>query len=154
MNTTTTDTAEVLNDLLRINIDRIEGYEKAASQTKDEDADLRTMFMSMAEQSQSIASELRRHLSLTDEEPVKSSTAAGKLYRTWMDLKVVFTGKDRKAILESCEFGEDAAQKAYQSALEDSGDLPANVRAMLIDQQQSLKQSHDQVRNLRNLEKK
>ena len=34
---------EVLNDLVRINNDRIEGYEKAISETKDIDADLRTL---------------------------------------------------------------------------------------------------------------
>jgi hypothetical protein len=33
-----------------------------------------------------------------------------------MDVKVSFSGNDRQAILESCEFGEDAAQKAYKDA--------------------------------------
>ena len=34
----------ILNDLLRINNDRIVGYEKAIDELKDEDADLKTLF--------------------------------------------------------------------------------------------------------------
>lgn len=33
-----------------------------------------------------------------------------------MYVKATFTGKDRKAILESCEYGEDQVQKAYEEA--------------------------------------
>ena len=35
---------EVLNDLIRINNDRIAGYEKAADEARDIDVDLRTIF--------------------------------------------------------------------------------------------------------------
>jgi hypothetical protein len=39
---------EVLNDLIRINNDRIEGYEKAVNKTNETDVDLRTIFNRMA----------------------------------------------------------------------------------------------------------
>ena len=35
---------ELLNDLVKINNDRIEGYEKAADQTKASDIDLQAIF--------------------------------------------------------------------------------------------------------------
>lgn len=154
MKTATSNQTEVINDLLRINLDRVEGYEKAAAQTKDEDRDLRNLFHSMAQQSQTFASELRKHIFAEGEEPASSSTTAGKIYRTWMDLKIAFTGKDRKAILSSCEFGEDAAQRAYRSALEDPYDLMPEVRALVTSQQTQLLKSHDHVKALRDQEPK
>jgi uncharacterized protein (TIGR02284 family) len=65
-----------------------------------------------------------------------------------MDVKAIFTGHDRKTVLSNCEFGEDAAQKAYKMALA-SDDLPAYIRVMLEEQKQSLKLSHDQIKALR-----
>jgi len=39
----------------------------------------------------------------------------------------VFTGHDGHAVLANCEAGEDAAKKAYRTALEHE-DLPAYIR--------------------------
>ena len=66
-----------------------------------------------------------------------------------MDVKATFSGKDRKAILASCEYGEDAAQKAYEAALSSYAELPTEVRQLVMDQNQSLKISHDQIKALR-----
>lgn len=153
MKTATINQTEVINDLLRINMDRVEGYRKAANETKDKDMDLRQLFNTMADQSQAIAGELRKQLDEQGETPVTVTSLAGKLYRTWMDVKATFTGKDRKAILSSCEYGEDAAQKAYNSALEDRDVLTSDLRELLMDQQRRLKQSHDHIKHLRDQEK-
>ena len=64
-------------------------------------------------------------------------------------LKAIFTGDSRHAVLSNCEAGEDAAQKAYKKALETER-LPAFLREMLINQQETLKESHDEIRDLRN----
>jgi len=60
----------------------------------------------------------------------QGTTASGKIYRAWMDVKAVFTGHDRETILSNCEAGEDAAQRAYTSALEQEG-IPAFIRELL-----------------------
>ena len=49
---------EVLNDLIRINNDRVAGYEKATNETKDIDIDLKAVFQKMAGDSRKYASEL------------------------------------------------------------------------------------------------
>lgn len=149
MKTETSNQTEVINDLLRINLDRVEGYEKAAGQTRDEDQDLRRIFQAMANQSQEFAGELRKLVYQDGGEPENNSTVAGKIYRTWMDLKVVFSGKDRKSILSSCEFGEDAALKAYRTALGDPDLTSPNLRMLLTDQETKLKAAHDQIKQLR-----
>ena len=141
-------TAEVLNDLVQINNDRIKGYEKAAKETATEDGDLRTLFESMASESRSYVNDLSKYVAMAGEDVAEGTTGSGKIYRVWMDVKATFSGKDRKAILASCEFGEDAAQKAYESALEED-ELPEDVRQLITEQKNSLRKSHDKVKRLR-----
>lgn len=148
MTTTNEKTAEVLNDLIRINNDRIEGYQKAAKETKAEDSDLRDLFLNMTNESREYATELTTYVARYGDEPAEGTTASGKIYRAWMDVKATFTGKDRKAILASCEFGEDAAQKAYDEALKED-ELSSEARQLIMDQKTSLRKSHDLVKKLR-----
>lgn len=142
-------TAEVLNDLIEINNDRIRGYEKAIEETKPGDADLRALFVTMASESRSYANDLRRYVTVAGEDPAEGTTMRGKIYRAWMDVKATFTGKDRKAILASCEYGEDAAQRAYEDALASDAEMSADVRQLITEQKSSLKRSHDKIKALR-----
>jgi uncharacterized protein (TIGR02284 family) len=66
-----------------------------------------------------------------------------------MDVKATFTGSSRKEILASCEFGEDAAQKAYDAALTSDAEMEADVRQLIVDQQKALKNSHDVIKKYR-----
>jgi uncharacterized protein (TIGR02284 family) len=138
--------SETLRDLIRINNDRVTGYSKAATQADDQE--LQSLFSQLAQQSRQFASELRSLVSDSDKNVTDETTTAGKIYRTWMDVKATFGGDDRKGILASCEFGEDAAQKAYKQALEDD-DLTPDVRATIEEQKVTLRQAHDKIRMMR-----
>jgi uncharacterized protein (TIGR02284 family) len=84
---------------------------------EDIDLDLRGIFQKMANESREnideLSAEIRslgwrssyRHYHFRQNLPV------------WMDIKATFTGHDRTSVLESCEYGEDAAQEAYDDAL-------------------------------------
>jgi uncharacterized protein (TIGR02284 family) len=137
---------EVLNDLIRINHDRVEGYEKAAAQTKEDD--LRSLFTNMSTQSRQFAGELERVVRTEGGDPAEGTTNSGKIYRTWMDVKATFGGDDRKGILASCEFGEDAAQNAYRSALKED-DVDGPVKQLIENQQVTLKEAHDKIKRMR-----
>jgi len=139
---------EVLNDLVRINNDRIEGYQKASEETKPEDSDLRSLFQQMAQESRQLKQELAAEVTHHGGELAEGTMASGKIYRAWMDVKAAFTGATRKAILESCEFGEDAAQKAYKAAAAEEG-LPAHVNVLIVRQKATLRASHDKIKALR-----
>jgi uncharacterized protein (TIGR02284 family) len=141
----------ILNDLIRINNDRVDGYEKAAKEAKSVDADLQALFHRFAQESKQFASELKLLVKEYGGDPAEDTTTSGKIYRVWMDLKATITGKDRKAILASCEFGEDAAQKAYDKALE-SDDLIPEVRELIVRQKSLLRQSHDMVKKFRDIQ--
>ena len=145
---TTDKAAEILNDLVQINNDRIEGYEKAIENLKAEDSDLKSVFVSMIDESRKCKMALSNELNVFRKDTDESSTTSGKLYRAWMDVKAVFTGHNRKSILENCEFGEDAAQKAYKDASNEEN-LPANLKSMILEQKAVLRQSHDKIKQLR-----
>ena len=143
---TSSETAEVLNDLIEIHNDRIVGYQKAIKELKDED--LKVLFTGLIGQSHQCKLELGTEVQSLGKDMETSTTNRGKIYRAWMDIKAAFTGKSSHSILESCEYGEDAAQKAYESAL-DSEDLPAYLRDMLQKQRSILLGSHDEIKALR-----
>lgn len=145
---TATATAEVLNDLILINNDRIEGYERGRQELKDGDADLKSLFLNMISESQKYKMALATEVSALGEDIETGTTNSGKIYRVWMDVKAMFTGNDRQTVLNNCEFGEDAAQNAYKMALEEE-DLPANIRELISDQKASLRTSHDEIKRLR-----
>ena len=145
-------TREVLNDLIQINHDRVEGYERANKETEVKDADLRSLFSEMATDSRRYANELSKYVTYEGGEPAEGTTFRGKIYRTWMDVKATFSGHDRKAILASCEFGEDAAQRAYNDALSSDAELDTEVRQLIMDQKNALKKSHDKIKRMRDLQ--
>ncbi|SFB85141.1 conserved hypothetical protein [Parapedobacter composti] len=145
-------TAEVLNDLVKINNDRIAGYEKAIAELPAADVDLKALFNSLIEQSERLKAELQQHISGWQNRVDGQTTTSGKIYRAWMDIKQTFAVDDRKAVLESCEFGEDAAQKAYRQAEEEEG-ISTAAKALISSQKTQLLASHDHIKQLRDRER-
>ena len=144
--------AEVLNDLIQINNDRIAGYERALKELKDNDSDLKVLFTTFIDQSRNLRNALGTEVETLGVQMDEGTTASGKIYRAWMDVKAAFSGHDRQSVLENCEFGEDAAQKAYKTALE-TEDLPAYLFALITKQKAELKTAHNEVKALRDQEK-
>ena len=142
----------ILNDLIEINNDRVVGYQKSIDELKAEDSDLSTLFRRYMQESSQYANELRHEVTRLGGEPTKDGTTnSGKIYRVWMDLKAVVTGHDRKTVLNNSEFGEDAAQKAYEMALNGDTELEMSLRELLVSQKAKLKVGHDEVKRLRDI---
>lgn len=144
--------AEILNDLIRINNDRISGYEKALSELDPADSDLNALYQQYAAQSRSFAQQLAMEVRQLGKQPSSSSSVAGKLYRTWMDIKASFSSDERKSTLEACEFGEDAAQQAYREAMSTSNRLPIALVNILSRQQAELRSAHDNIKRQRDMQ--
>jgi uncharacterized protein (TIGR02284 family) len=150
METTNEKLIDILNDLVRINNDRTEGYERAANEIRNvQQADIKSLFFKLAEDSKGYKSDLANAVTELGGEPAEDTTASGKLYRVWMDVKAAFSRDDLKAALESCEYGEDVALKAYQEALQSEVNWPSNISAMVSGQRQELRISHDKVKQYR-----
>jgi uncharacterized protein (TIGR02284 family) len=143
-------TVDVLNELVEINNDRIAGYETAIKET--EDADLIAMFSQFVRTSQSCKAELVSEVRKLGGTPEEGTRTDGKLYRAWMDLKAALTGKDRKAILDSCEYGEDVALDTYHHVLKNHlEDITAEQHTLIDAQHTLIKADHNRVKNLRDV---
>jgi uncharacterized protein (TIGR02284 family) len=150
METVNKKTVSLLNELIVINHDRIEGYEKATKET--DDTQLKSLFTHLADESRQFKNELVREVVNQGGSPTEGTSTSGKIYRAWMDIKAALSGKDRKAIIASCEFGEDAALEAYEDVLK-SDELSMEARGIIIRQKNSLQQSHNKVKLLRDTSK-
>ena len=142
----------VLNDLIRINNDRTEGYHKAVEELKPTDIDLATMFTNMANTSVQNANELTTLVRNVGGDAATDTTQSGKLYRVWMDIRSSISARDRKSILSLCEFGEDTALKAYKLALESDAEMPAEIRQVIIEQKDKVQSGHDIVKRYRDMQ--
>jgi len=140
----------VLNQLIEINNDRVEGYETAAKETND--ISLQTLFAGLQTTSQDNLTELRAEVVRLGGTPEEGTRVTGKFFRAWMDVKAALTGNDRQGILNSCEFGEDKALETYEDVLEDTADLSADHVAIIREQQTKLRADHDRVKALRDAE--
>ncbi len=143
-------TIEVLNTLITINNDRIEGYETASKET--EEKDLKTMFAQFSDTSKKCNKELTSEVHKLGGTPAEGTLVSGKFFRAWMDVKAALTGKDRKIILNSCEYGEDVAKSTYEKALKnDAADLSGEQQTMIKAQHTNLVADHDMVKSMRDL---
>lgn len=150
--TTNSELVGSLNDLILINNDRIVGYENARDEVEGDDSDLKNLFSQMASESREYKDQLAAEVSKLGGEVADGTTNSGKIYRAWMGLKATFSGDDRQTALNNCEFGEDAAQKAYKLALEDD-DVTGDVHNLISEQKVKLKTSHDKIKAMRDANK-
>ena len=141
-------TIEELNSLITINNDRIQGYETASKETEEQD--LKTLFSSFIETSEKCKKELVSEVNKLGGEPAEGTLTTGKFFRVWMDVKAALTNKDRKAILDSCEYGEDVAVGTYDKALRNNMEyITAEQQTMLNAQYALIKADHDKVKAMR-----
>ena len=143
-------TIAVLNTLITINNDRIEGYETASKETEEQD--LKTLFAQFSSTSQKCKQELTNEVSKLGGTAAEGTLTIGKFFRVWMDVKAAITGKDRKAILSSCAYGEDIAKDTYKKALENEKEnLSMEQQTMITAQHTLLGADHDKVKSMRDL---
>lgn len=141
---------DVLNTLIEINNDRMEGYETASKETKE--ADLKALFFQFSQTSQKCKIELDTEVQNLGGTPIEGTKITGKFFRAWMDVKAALTGSDRKTILNSCEFGEDVAVGTYDKVLKNNlEDITTEQQAMIYKQYLLIKADHDKVKNLRDM---
>lgn len=140
-------TVEVIKDLVIINNDRYEGYKTASKEAIDSEVDLRQIFDRYSNQSNQFNTELKRFIP-ANEFPEGETLTTGKIYRAWMDLRAALSTNDRKAILSSCEYGEDVALSAYKSALNEN-DISEEIRITIRKQKDEIQEAHNTVKAMR-----
>src|SRR5579859_7529730 len=118
---------EVLNNLIAVTIDSAQGYDSARDDTKN--PHFKTLFGKRAVERKQVTAELQTEVRrLLGGKPATGGTAAGKIHRTFMDLKSPITGDE--GIVKSVEAGEDHIKKEYEQALGDH-ELSSPVRDLV-----------------------
>jgi uncharacterized protein (TIGR02284 family) len=139
---------EVLNTLIEINHDRIEGYKTAAQET--DVADLAELFLQFSATSHKCNKELTEEVRRLGGVALEGTRMTGKLHRVWMDFKALVTGKSRDSILSSCEYGDATALETYDDALKNAPeDLSFMQQSMLKEQRAMIEHDYKKVINLR-----
>jgi uncharacterized protein (TIGR02284 family) len=146
----TNESIDILNNLVVLNNDRIDGYEAAYSETYKEE--LRDLFKKLQQTSRECKRELESDVKRLGGTPEEGTMILGKLHRGWMDIKAAITGSDSDAILGSCEYGEQTIIKAYEEALESDEDrVSYEQKAMLTQQLSMLKEDYEKVKSMQDL---
>lgn len=140
-------TTEILNDLIQVNNDRIAGYGHALTQLEKGYDNLENLFRKMIEESEANNKQLTVQLHAMNAEVADGTSGAGKLRRTWMDVKALLTDGNPGPILTTCEALEDAALRAYEDALNEE-DLAAGLRTLITNQKEILVISHENIKKL------
>ncbi len=145
----TFESLQVLNDLVRINKDRVEGFKRASYDTSV--SDLKALFCNMADESRRNITALTREIMDAQGNPLNESTSSssGKIYKAWLASQLKFVGEDTDSTLNSCEFVELAALNAYKASKLSS---LTNHQTELIElQEQSLEASYNVIRAYRRI---
>jgi uncharacterized protein (TIGR02284 family) len=140
---------DAINDLIKINNDRVAGFEKAGTDLEGDDQGLIAVFNKLAGESRQYAVELTDIAQQYGGEAAEGTSTSGDLHRAWIDIKATFTGSDLLAILNECERGEDAAKAAYRDALDPENELSPELAQVLQIQQQGIAEGHDLIKSLR-----
>jgi uncharacterized protein (TIGR02284 family) len=139
---------DVINDLIKINNDRVAGFEKAGTDLEEDNKYLVAIFNKLAGESQQYVVELTG-IAQQYGEAADGTSTSGDLHRAWIDIKATFTGSDLLAILNECERGEDAAKAAYRDALDAENELDLELINILERQQEGIAEGHDLIKSLR-----
>ena len=140
---------DVINDLIKINNDRVAGFEKAGTDLENDNNGLIAVFNKLAGESRQYVTELTDIARQYSGEAAEGTSASGDLHRAWIDIKATFTGHDVLAVLNECERGEDAAKAAYRDALDPENELTPELVQVLQLQQQGINEGHNLIKSLR-----
>jgi len=137
-----------LNDLIRINIDRITAYEKASHEEITPEPEVREVFYRLGTDSRAYVNILHAEVIKLGGAPVSQSTISGKIYLYWLEGKNSFDGRDTPARLDACIAAETAIQKAYQQALDEQNKLPERIYQILENQLWAVERAYQQLLGL------
>jgi uncharacterized protein (TIGR02284 family) len=138
---------EVLNLLIQINNDRIEGYKTATKETEEEN--FKSLFSKLKGTSQKCREELIAEVRQLGGTLDEGTNFRGKFFLLWMGVKAAMTGKDGSAIIDSCEYGESVVVNTYKRALVDySTELTSGQQKMISEQSRLIAADHYQVKTL------
>jgi uncharacterized protein (TIGR02284 family) len=134
--------ADVLNNLVTINKDRIVGYKEAIHVTQEDQVKIRRLFKEMVKQSEHFIKELKEKIRGLGAEVTDKTITTGLVYNTWMDIVYANSG-EKTDVIHFCDQIEGTTLQAYDSALMKIKDLDKNIYDLILRQKEELINSRD-----------
>ncbi len=143
-------TIEVLNKLIQVNNDRIEGYETAFDETTD--LSLKALFTHCIYTSKDNNEALIYEVKRLNGKVIVGTKFAFKLLTIWISIKAFLTNHRKNTILKSCIFGENLAVFFYNKVLQKdiqsiNSDQNSMIRIQLMNIKKDIKQVKGRIRN-------
>jgi uncharacterized protein (TIGR02284 family) len=136
----------ILNGLIKTTIDSVDGY-RAAAEANDSGR-FGAMFFERTNERGDVVIRLQEAVTALGGDAEDDGSFLASAHRSFMGLKETVVGNDEQAIVNEVERGEDVIKAKYDAALEDS-DLSLSTRSLIANCYTSVKQGHDQMRNLK-----
>jgi uncharacterized protein (TIGR02284 family) len=138
-----------LNDLTEIHNDRSIAFEKAISETDDED--LVAIFTTMAAHSRSFKSDLIKAITLLGGQIHHRRTFSNSYQRVWNEIKIALESKNKQDIISACEIEEDTTLGIYKLILSDNDHpMPLDLKKTIEIQKEELEFVYGRLSALKN----
>ncbi len=144
--TETSHDIRTLNGLIATTIDSVDGYTAAADEA--ESGRYADLFRARAAERRAVSETLRAEVTRLGGAPEDDGTILAGAHRAFLNLKAAVTGRDDKAIVNEVERGEDHIKAKFESALADT-ELSVPIRAAIQSAYRSVREGHDQMRDLK-----
>lgn len=142
--------AHILDKLIQVNNDRIEGYKTAIGLLSDSEVHTQSAFERYRDQSMQFRNELIPLVAKMGQASEEGMRNTRKLLRVWLDIKTKVPNATIQAVLDSCVIGEEECKKVYTDALENLNAID-NTILVIVDSQSLLQaEALIHVRELRN----
>lgn len=147
MHSTNDHAVKVLNSLIETTLDSANGYKEAAENV--ESGEYRSMFSERSTKRLELSRRLQAEVRTFGGEPEDDQSLAGKLHNKFVDLKAALTGgPNDKSVIDEVERGEDVIKAKYEAATRDN-ELPTELRSVITEAYQSVKQDHDDISRIK-----
>ncbi|MCZ4407444.1 PA2169 family four-helix-bundle protein [Cryomorphaceae bacterium 1068] len=107
---------DILNNLLKVNLDAAKGYSYAAENIKNDN--FRHFLKTYADQRKRYAEELKQEILDLGGEPVENTSLLGDLHQALVKIKDSVSSDKDEALLEECSRGEGEAIAQYEKVIE------------------------------------
>lgn len=138
-------TLQMLQGLIRINIDSAEEFAEAAKHASDNG--LSILFLDISAQHTKNAIELQEYVKWNGETPRAEGSVAATLHRIWLNIRSRLSGGDRRVLLSNIEKVENHVVQAYDDALTET--TGSEVHDVLAVQFESIRPNYGKVASLR-----
>jgi uncharacterized protein (TIGR02284 family) len=137
---------KTLNSLIETTLDSADGYAEAAKDAKS--PSLTTLFRERSTERKQVASTLQQRVLLLGAEPEKDGTVLASAHRVFVNLRASLTSNDNKAVVDEVERGEDHIKAKFEDAMKDK-DVSPDTKAVITDVYTSVRNGHDQMRDIK-----